>query len=252
MKYYWLKLKKDFFQQHQIKVLKSQPNGRLATLIYLELLAESTSHEGQLRYSEKMSYTDETLGAVIDEKPEDLKQAIELLKELELVECLEDGTLNLIGIDKLIGSASNTDVANRVRRYREKQKALQNETHTVTKDNERLEIRDKRLDIKENTKRKAKLFTPPTINEVIEYCKTRNNNVDPERFIDFYQSKGWMVGKNKMKDWKAAVRTWEQREKPKEEVELTDTTGIQYDASENPIFTEERKQQLANRRKYES
>jgi hypothetical protein len=52
-------------------------------------------------------------------------------------------------------------------------------------------------------------FVPPTVDEVLEYCMQRKNTVDPERFIDFYASKGWMIGKNKMKDWKAAVRTWE-------------------------------------------
>lgn len=52
-------------------------------------------------------------------------------------------------------------------------------------------------------------FIPPKIEEVQAYCKERNNNVDAERFIDYYTSNGWMVGKNKMKDWKSAVRTWE-------------------------------------------
>ena len=52
-------------------------------------------------------------------------------------------------------------------------------------------------------------FVKPTINEVEEYCNQRNKGVDAETFYDFYESKGWMVGKNKMKDWKAAVRTWE-------------------------------------------
>jgi hypothetical protein len=58
---------------------------------------------------------------------------------------------------------------------------------------------------------KSTRFVPPTLEEVQEYCKERNNNVDAERFIDFYESKGWMVGKNKMKDWKASVRTWERQ-----------------------------------------
>ena len=52
-------------------------------------------------------------------------------------------------------------------------------------------------------------FIPPTLEEVKAYCLERNNNVDAERFIDYYTSNGWQVGKNKMKDWKAAVRTWE-------------------------------------------
>jgi hypothetical protein len=56
---------------------------------------------------------------------------------------------------------------------------------------------------------KGKRFKPPTLDEVIQYCKERENNVNPERFIDYYTSNGWMVGKNEMKNWKAAVRTWE-------------------------------------------
>ncbi len=54
-----------------------------------------------------------------------------------------------------------------------------------------------------------KKFTPPTVEEVAAYCHGRNNGVDAEKFVDFYQAKGWFVGKNKMKDWRAAVRTWE-------------------------------------------
>jgi len=55
-------------------------------------------------------------------------------------------------------------------------------------------------------------FVPPTLQEASEYCTERNNTVDPTKFIDFYESKGWMVGKNKMKDWKAAIRNWENRD----------------------------------------
>ena len=55
----------------------------------------------------------------------------------------------------------------------------------------------------------TKRFTPPTVDEVRAYMLERGTTSDPERFVDFYESKGWMVGKNKMKDWKAAVRNWE-------------------------------------------
>ena len=60
---------------------------------------------------------------------------------------------------------------------------------------------------------KRKCFAPPTVDEVRAYCQERGNNIDPQRFVDFYESKGWFVGKNKMKSWKAAVRTWENRDK---------------------------------------
>ena len=60
-----------------------------------------------------------------------------------------------------------------------------------------------------------KFFKKPTVEEVHQYCNERKNKVCADAFIDFYESKGWMVGSNKMKDWKACVRTWEMRDKNK-------------------------------------
>ena len=55
------------------------------------------------------------------------------------------------------------------------------------------------------------VFTPPTVEEVRAYCDERKNGIDPQSFIDFYSAKGWMIGSNRMKDWRAAVRNWETR-----------------------------------------
>jgi hypothetical protein len=60
-------------------------------------------------------------------------------------------------------------------------------------------------------------FMPPTVEEVAEYCMERNNGIDAEQFVDFYASKGWKVGRDKMTDWKASVRTWERRHKQSRE-----------------------------------
>ena len=60
-----------------------------------------------------------------------------------------------------------------------------------------------------DVQRKAERFSPPTVEQVRAYCQERKNNVDAERFCDFYASKGWKVGSQPMKDWKACVRTWE-------------------------------------------
>jgi uncharacterized protein YdaU (DUF1376 family) len=56
-------------------------------------------------------------------------------------------------------------------------------------------------------------FTPPTLSEVIDYCNQRANSINPQRFVDHYSANGWMRGKNKIKDWKACIRTWEQNDK---------------------------------------
>ena len=96
----------------------------------------------------------------------------------------------------------------------------------------------KNIRIKEINNIRGKIFVPPTIEEVKDYCHERNNNIDPETFINFYESKGWYVGKNKMKDWKAAIRTWERnRKEPKNETayetyKKTISAGYDFEALE--------------------
>ena len=76
---------------------------------------------------------------------------------------------------------------------------------------------------------RASRFTPPTVEEVRAYCMERGNNVDPERFVNHYTANGWKVGRNSMKDWKAAVRTWEREEKKESSnpfIELAKKEGL--------------------------
>ena len=63
----------------------------------------------------------------------------------------------------------------------------------------------------ESNPKGTRAFIPPTVAEVQDYCRERENGIDAQQFVDFYASKGWMVGRNRMRDWKACVRTWEQR-----------------------------------------
>ena len=110
-----------------------------------------------------------------------------------------------------------------------------NGQHRLGKDRSDKDSIDK--DSKERVK--STRFTPPTLEEVTEYCKERNNNVDPERFIDFYASKGWMVGSNKMKDWKACVRTWEKRDTKAPEDKRAQDRQSKYDDLEKYYLGEE-------------
>ena len=80
---------------------------------------------------------------------------------------------------------------------------------------EKKEVKNIKKEVPKGTKKK---FVPPSVDDVAAYCRERGNNVNAQAFVDFYISKDWMIGKNKMKDWKAAVRTWERSEnkgKPK-------------------------------------
>ena len=81
-------------------------------------------------------------------------------------------------------------------------KPSDNQTITKAKPKEKDKEKD---NVNDNNK---KTFTPPSVSDVSDYCNLNGYGIDPESFVDFYASKGWMVGKNKMKDWKASVRTW--------------------------------------------
>jgi hypothetical protein len=86
-----------------------------------------------------------------------------------------------------------------------RQTAYDQETETYSKQECKNENNEKNI----SGALQAKKTIPPTLEMVREYCSERKNNVDPEQFIDAYTSKGWMIGKNRMKDWQAAVRLWE-------------------------------------------
>ena len=102
-------------------------------------------------------------------------------------------------------------------------KLLTNDSELPSIDSESLTyasvIQSNPIQSESNTKGvKPSRFTPPSLEEVKAYCEERSNGVDPQAFIDFYTSKGWKIGKETMKDWQAAVRTWERREtKPKKQ-----------------------------------
>lgn len=224
-RFYWLKLRRDFFKRHDVRILETAPGGRGALLILLKLMAESVDHDGCLRYSDRLPYTADMLAVVINEEPEAVRQALPLLEELGFVTVDDAGTITLTQVQEMVGSAADNDNANRQRRFREKKKqgdkppenadALRKVTEGVTKNNER-QSKSKR-----QSKRQSKTkgvgepapaeparFRPPTVEDVEAYGNESGYKINAERFVDFYASKGWKVGKNQMKDWRAAVRGW--------------------------------------------
>lgn len=94
------------------------------------------------------------------------------------------------------------------------QNGTQNDTQADTiprLDKTRLDNRKESKPKKETKPKKESATIPPTADMVMAYCKKRNNGIDAQQFIDFYEARGWMIGKTKMKDWQAAIRTWERR-----------------------------------------
>ena len=232
-KFYWLKLKRDFFKRHDIKILEAMPDGQLSVLFYLKLMLEAIDHEGTLRFSDKVPYSPEMLATITNTDVEVARVSIERLQDFGLIEIAQDGTIIVDKVKTMIDCASDSDAAKRQKRYRERKKQKHNEvlqqnvtpvTPVTTNNNEsksieiekekdiEIEIDSKEKSIKEKANAPLR-FMPPSVEEVRAYCQERNNGIDPETFVDFYEAKGWFIGKNKMKDWKAAVRTWERERK---------------------------------------
>ena len=149
-KFYWLKLKRDFFKRHDIRIIEEMPNGKDYVLFYLKLLLESIDHEGSLRFSDTIPYNEQMLSVVTNTNVDIVRSAMKLFVELGMMSICDDQTIYMAEVDKLIGSAVDNDAANRQRRCRERKKqealpdvtpfvtgALQNVTEDVTKDNER-------------------------------------------------------------------------------------------------------------------
>lgn len=224
-KYYWLKLKKNFFKRHDIMIIEAMPNGKDYILFYLKLLVESVDHEGELRFNDAIPYSEQMLATITNTNIDIVRSAMKVFTELKMIEVLDDSTIFMSEVQKMLGSESYW--AEQKRKQRQKRieenkglpigqcpKEVQCESNMS---NQEIEIdieldKEKEIEIDKNKKSNKSTkgdFVKPTVNEIEEYCKERNNSVSADTFYDFYESKGWMVGKNKMKNWKAAVRTWE-------------------------------------------
>ena len=121
-KFYWLKLRRDFFKRHDIRIVEEMPNGKDYVLFYLKLLLESIDHEGSLRFSDTIPYNENMLSVITNTNIDIVRAAMKLFTELNLVDIFDDQTIYMNEVQKMIGSESES--ANRVRRFRENQKAL--------------------------------------------------------------------------------------------------------------------------------
>ena len=214
-KFYWIKLKRDFFKRHDIHILSKMPHGNDIILFYLKLLLESTDHEGELRFSEDVPYSVDMLAAITDTDPEIAEQAVEILTKLKLYEDRTEGMIVLTKFNDMVGS--ETQWAEKKRTYRGQLEDTKRTTRGQkrTMSDKSIEIRDKSIEIRDKSidffsNEKNADFTPPTIEELYEYCESRHNGINPQNFYDYYSAKGWCIGSGgQMKDWRAAVRAWE-------------------------------------------
>lgn len=226
-KYFWLKLKEDFFTSKEIKKLRKVSGGDTFVIIYLKMQLLSIKQEGYLKFDGIEDSFAEEIALTLDENEENVKMTLAFLFNYNLIEKISEEEYYMTRVSETIGKES--DSADRVRKHREKAKLIENNVNKtlhcnidvtqsntdVTKCNTEIEKElyidiEKDIELKKSNekKTKTKVFAIPTILEIKEYIKEIKSNIDADNFFDYYTSNGWMVGKQKMKDWKATVRRW--------------------------------------------
>lgn len=221
----WIRIGTQMFEDEKIRLIESMPESDTILIVWVKLLVQAgkSNASGYIYLSENIPFTEEMLATIFNRPLNTIRLALRTLEQFGMLTINENEVIsitnwekhqNVDGLDKI-----RIQTKERVAKHREKQKLLTcNVTGnaTVTDGNatdieEELDIdKEKEKDIGPSDDRpKRSKFIPPTLEEVTAYCQERQKGIDPHKWHDYYTSNGWMVGKTKMKDWKAAVRTWE-------------------------------------------
>ena len=246
-RYYWLKLKAGFFDEKTTKYLRVLPDGDKLVIVYLQMQLKSLTTNGLLKYDKLFPVVEEELALLLDEDVNIVKFTVQALIKANAASILDDGSIVLLAMKDLIGY--ETASAQRSREYRvnkSSKKALQcnnNATKVQHKTNVEKE-KELELEKEKDIVGKTKRFSPPSLEEVNEYVKEKGYEIDSEYFIDYYTSNGWMAGRNKMKDWKAAIRNWAKRESNKKNPKETLMTKQQREDFEELLAIYPKKQRV--------
>lgn len=230
MSYYWLRLKRDFFKRHDIRVVEEMENGKDYILFYLKLLCESVDHEGYLRFSDEIPYNEKMLSTITNTNIDIVRVAIKVFSELGMMDIMDDGTYYMSGVERMIGIAEQDEHTRestrlRVQAYRERKKqseALTKRYSNVTCNGDidiELDIElDKESDknIKEKNIKKEKRHKYGTYQNVLlsdeqlEKLKTECPD-DWQEWIDKVSEYCKSRGKT-YSDYLATIRNWKRKE----------------------------------------
>ena len=192
---YWLKLDKDFFKSAKIQVLESQPNGKEYCLFYLKLMCESIQHNGELRFNDLIPYDESMLATITNTNIDIVRNACHILNSLGLVQVLNDGTLFVNEVNKLL-----------------KGKEKHIEKIELDKDI-KLELEEKEM-IKEKdtyTHPLEDIIAPEdkfSEQEIADYITLKGYNIKAKEFYNYYKAKGWKLGNTIINDIKPIIDNW--------------------------------------------
>lgn len=229
----WIKIVTDIFDDEKILLIETLPDADSIIVIWFKMLclAGKQNNDGILIMSNRLPYTEKMLASIFRRNENTVKLALATFEEFGMIEIVND-TITIPNwskhqsLDKL--EKIKEQNKKRIAEYRERKKqnddvesdensnAESNVTVTLRNATDKIRLDKNRLDkirLEESTDNiisdKPKRFTKPCIDEIKSYCIERKNNVNADKFFDYYESNGWKVGKSAMKDWKASIRSWE-------------------------------------------
>lgn len=229
-KYYWLKLKRDFFKRHDIRIIESMPNGKDYILFYLKLLLESIDHEGTLRFSDAVPYNENMLSVVTNTNIDIVRAAMKMFLELNMMEIFDDQTIYMTEVEKLIGSESASAARMRRHRYRE---LVSHCDGDVTKSDAEID-KEKEIDLDLDSEKETEGVPdtnvgnkPPVRHKYGPYKNVLLSDQDYAKLVDEfpkdYQSRIDRLSEymkstgKKYADHLATIRTWAKKDKQKQD-----------------------------------
>lgn len=212
-KFYWLQLKEDFFEDDAIEWLEEQkPNGRDYAYFYLKLCLKSLKSNGVLIRQVGnilIPYDNNKLAEMTKMDFDTVTVAMELLKKIGLIKVLENGEIYISQLENLIGSQSKGAWK------KQQQRLLGGQEGDKCPPKIKIENKDKDK-IKDKNR-----FIPPTLEEIKQYCIERKNDVDYNKFYDYYTVSNWKDREGKkIKSWKQKIITWENRKRSSKQKEI--------------------------------
>lgn len=256
----WIKIVTDIFDDEKMLLIESMPDADAIIVIWFKLLclAGKSNNNGVFMLNNKIAYNDDMLATIFRRKPTVVKLALSTFEQFDMIEITDnviripnwDKHQNIAGLDKIREQSRL-----RVQRFREKNKVNQLENNAEecngnvalqetlpshrlndsysysSSSSSNLNLKDKNkehigqcpTDVQKDMKR----FSKPTIEEI----QAHNTEIDAEAFWNFYESKGWYVGKNKMVSWKSSVANWMRNQNTRKPKYQTRDERVQEQAS---------------------
>lgn len=218
----WIKIAVNIFDNRKIRQIECLPDGDGMIAIWLKILclAGTVNDCGMIYLTKDIPYTEQMLAVEFNRPLTLIQMAMKVFQQFGMIEIIEDiihvsnweRYQNIEGMERI-----RAQTRQRVAACKERKRLTDGNVSgnvSVTHGNATDIEEDIDIDIYTPSISPSR-FKPPTVDDVQAYCQERRNKVDAQTFVDFYTAKGWKVGSQSMKDWKACVRTWEKRDERK-------------------------------------